>query len=123
NPHVDDYSTRLDHIAGDKFRFADRHYQNVSSTADLRHVRRAAVHQSYSGIAWIGVAGHQDGHRRAHDVAATNNHTVFAAGFDVVALEQLHHTVRSGGDRKSTRLNSSHVKNSYAVFCLKKKTK
>src|SRR5690606_40059073 len=26
------------------------------------------------------------------------------------------------GDRKSTRLNSSHVKISYAVFCLKKKT-
>src|SRR5690606_41222008 len=25
-------------------------------------------------------------------------------------------------DRKSTRLNSSHVKTSYAVFCLKKKT-
>src|SRR5215471_12948543 len=24
-------------------------------------------------------------------------------------------------DRKSTRLNSSHVENSYAVFCLKKK--
>src|SRR5690606_41919393 len=33
---------------------------------------------------------------------------------------------RAGGlerrrDRKSTRLNSSHVKTSYAVFCLKKK--
>src|SRR5690606_40664294 len=27
-----------------------------------------------------------------------------------------------GLDRKSTRLNSSHVKISYAVFCLKKKT-
>src|SRR5690606_39823293 len=27
----------------------------------------------------------------------------------------------SGEDRKSTRLNSSHVKISYAVFCLKKK--
>src|SRR3989442_9401943 len=26
-----------------------------------------------------------------------------------------------GGDRKSTRLNSSHVRISYAVFCLKKK--
>src|SRR5690606_41175144 len=26
-----------------------------------------------------------------------------------------------GVDRKSTRLNSSHVKTSYAVFCLKKK--
>src|SRR5690606_41713943 len=28
---------------------------------------------------------------------------------------------RLPGDRKSTRLNSSHVKISYAVFCLKKK--
>src|SRR5690606_41249644 len=28
---------------------------------------------------------------------------------------------RAAGDRKSTRLNSSHVKISYAVFCLKKK--
>src|SRR2546427_3873272 len=27
------------------------------------------------------------------------------------------------GDRKSTRLNSSHSQMSYAVFCLKKKTK
>src|SRR5690606_41985101 len=30
---------------------------------------------------------------------------------------------RGGSDRKSTRLNSSHVKISYAVFCLKKKKK
>src|SRR5688572_31459635 len=31
---------------------------------------------------------------------------------------------REGGeDRKSTRLNSSHSQISYAVFCLKKKTK
>src|SRR5690606_41887958 len=29
---------------------------------------------------------------------------------------------RAAEDRKSTRLNSSHVKISYAVFCLKKKT-
>src|SRR5258707_6977672 len=28
-----------------------------------------------------------------------------------------------GGDRKSTRLNSSHANISYAVFCLKKKIK
>src|SRR3989442_12797010 len=28
---------------------------------------------------------------------------------------------RKKGDRKSTRLNSSHVRISYAVFCLKKK--
>src|SRR5690554_7140861 len=29
----------------------------------------------------------------------------------------------TGRDRKSTRLNSSHVRISYAVFCLKKKKK
>src|SRR5690606_41794338 len=31
------------------------------------------------------------------------------------------HRGQHAGDRKSTRLNSSHVKISYAVFCLKKK--
>src|SRR5690606_39524887 len=30
---------------------------------------------------------------------------------------------RGSSDRKSTRLNSSHVKISYAVFCLKKKNR
>src|SRR5439155_26521712 len=37
-------------------------------------------------------------------------------------LERLAHRER-GEDRKSTRLNSSHVAISYAVFCLKKKNK
>src|SRR5947209_9395031 len=32
------------------------------------------------------------------------------------------HERPGGGDRKSTRLNSSHANISYAVFCLKKKT-
>src|SRR5262245_27569573 len=36
------------------------------------------------------------------------------------AIEQAAHDLR--GDRKSTRLNSSHLGISYAVFCLKKKT-
>src|SRR6266576_3168115 len=33
-----------------------------------------------------------------------------------------HRNLRVSLDRKSTRLNSSHVEISYAVFCLKKKT-
>src|SRR3989442_5704371 len=43
---------------------------------------------------------------------------------DVLAAElaeALDHLRGSIGDRKSTRLNSSHVRISYAVFCLKKK--
>src|SRR5690349_8350481 len=34
-----------------------------------------------------------------------------------------HMLATAAGDRKSTRLNSSHVEISYAVFCLKKKKK
>src|SRR5690625_2901123 len=36
---------------------------------------------------------------------------------------KLHVKLSNGLDRKSTRLNSSHVAISYAVFCLKKKRK
>src|SRR5690625_840031 len=36
-------------------------------------------------------------------------------------LEKTTYGVAGPGDRKSTRLNSSHVAISYAVFCLKKK--
>src|SRR5690606_40509321 len=41
---------------------------------------------------------------------------------DTVRGEETYHLQMQlkGGDRKSTRLNSSHVKISYAVFCLKK---
>src|SRR5262245_62655491 len=37
------------------------------------------------------------------------------------ALRQRRPERRAGADRKSTRLNSSHLGISYAVFCLKKK--
>src|SRR2546426_6043571 len=39
----------------------------------------------------------------------------------VALFEKLWPTGAAGGDRKSTRLNSSHLVISYAVFCLKKK--
>src|SRR5947209_17038446 len=45
----------------------------------------------------------------------------------LLTLRQAENVERSkgaaGGDRKSTRLNSSHANISYAVFCLKKKKK
>src|SRR2546421_4355701 len=37
------------------------------------------------------------------------------------AIAAIQAEVRNPGDRKSTRLNSSHDQISYAVFCLKKK--
>src|SRR2546430_3680445 len=47
-------------------------------------------------------------------------------GFQSATLENagegvVHFLVTKLGDRKSTRLNSSHSQISYAVFCLKKK--
>src|SRR5690606_39479134 len=51
------------------------------------------------------------------DIVASGN-VVYGVntGFGALASERI-----SADNRKSTRLNSSHVKISYAVFCLKKK--
>src|SRR6266540_5643222 len=43
-------------------------------------------------------------------------------GVDEAGLVGRCHRDADAGDRKSTRLNSSHITNSYAVFRLKKKT-
>src|SRR5690606_41424829 len=47
----------------------------------------------------------------------------FAPAHTMRIAQRLYEGIDIGGetDRKSTRLNSSHVKISYAVFCLKKK--
>src|SRR5690554_6962574 len=53
--------------------------------------------------------------------------TVEEAGIIANGIGKARHQTRAKdfetgfGDRKSTRLNSSHVRSSYAVFCLKKK--
>src|SRR5690606_30357308 len=49
-------------------------------------------------------------------VAKNEDFIAFADGIATVALENM---PASKEDRKSTRLNSSHVKISYAVFCFK----
>src|SRR2546427_1982008 len=57
--------------------------------------------------------GRLPGIGHAVDPRPGGTHFVVAHEQGVVAVE---------GDRKSTRLNSSHSQISYAVFCLKKKT-
>src|SRR5256885_4090228 len=44
-------------------------------------------------------------------------------GNHVLIAQRLVDLLEDQGDRKSTRLNSSHLVISYAVFCLKKKKK
>src|SRR5690606_19459397 len=60
--------------------------------------------------------------RRAEIHRASAERVLDAAGHVTRQIGAAAQRVR-GRDRKSTRLNSSHVKISYAVFCLKKKKK
>src|SRR5256885_4833762 len=65
-------------------------------------------------------------HARIGGVQLGHGHGAIDHGLDLslaVPLRQLlhHGRIGLGLDRKSTRLNSSHLVISYAVFCLKKK--
>src|SRR5438045_4624409 len=71
---------------------------------------------------------------RLGDAAIAGVSSAGTAGFVILALTQMlgvgtvalvSHAVgrKDQADRKSTRLNSSHLGISYAVFCLKKKRK
>src|SRR5258708_29921700 len=53
-------------------------------------------------------------------ISAHSSHTCTSSA-TLHSLPRLHHLKKR--DRKSTRLNSSHQIISYAVFCLKKKTR
>src|SRR5438874_8972383 len=58
-----------------------------------------------------------------HDALPISDSVVEAnVVIDHAVIVGAHVRIGAGRDRKSTRLNSSHVENSYAVFCLKKKT-
>src|SRR5690606_40754339 len=67
-------------------------------------------------------AGHS---HLAHRPGAERDPVVRGTGLSGVGEPDLARPARQGegpvGDRKSTRLNSSHVKISYAVFCLNQK--
>src|SRR5690606_40007716 len=75
----------------------------------------------------IAVVGHSDKpYRTSYRIAQYLRH----AGYTVYPVNPTVETINGqpsyaslAEDRKSTRLNSSHVKISYAVFCLKKKIK
>src|SRR5256885_1331907 len=65
-----------------------------------------------------------DVHCHLHRFAAAANRFPSPTGMKRKSLEpDLPGTESGSRDRKSTRLNSSHLVISYAVFCLKKKTK
>src|SRR5207302_2551215 len=99
---------------------------------------RPAVHRRQPGQQVLGerqdVSGTlaQRRHRERENVQAKVEvlaETPGGNGFGQIGVGERHQArlnadlAKAVADRKSTRLNSSHVKISYAVFCLKKKKK
>src|SRR5690554_4950975 len=70
----------------------------------------ARIGPSISVFGSARTQAHQDYYQKAVNVSR-------------LLAERGYGVITGGGDRKSTRLNSSHVRISYAVFCLKKKKK
>src|SRR5690606_39971130 len=73
-----------------------------------------------SDLAARSEARHHPGFRR-NDASAARRGAARVARDDPHRLDRTRAQGAADRDRKSTRLNSSHVKISYAVFCLKKK--
>src|SRR5690349_15655534 len=69
---------------------------------------------------------HRDLHsfptRRSSDLGTSEEHLKYGWNYALLIAEgPSERALVPSPDRKSTRLNSSHVEISYAVFCLKKK--
>src|SRR5690625_6869930 len=92
-------------------------YGKNCSSCNPAFVRVEIAQQKYTGInqRQLGTTKPrmqidvQDFQQRSHDKKQAGND------------ENGAHFLDKEGDRKSTRLNSSHVAISYAIFCLKKK--
>src|SRR5438874_10772678 len=71
----------------------------------------------------VGLVGEDDVLRRSWKRREAGAGRALVEVCEAFAVDLLEAPYRAGElDRKSTRLNSSHVEISYAVFCLKKKT-
>src|SRR2546426_3931056 len=77
---------------------------------------RSARSHVPDGVAAGLTGGHSDFGQPAHDRPDVLERS--EVQLNVLARRDV---ADAGGDRKSTRLNSSHLVISYAVFCLKKK--
>src|SRR5437868_15507042 len=79
-----------------------------------------SLHDALPICHWLQHDGHECGERCNTPGAAHRNTRTVALLLSPFAV-RTRMAYSPASDRKSTRLNSSHVSISYAVFCLKKK--
>src|SRR5439155_15414012 len=88
------------------------------TSGDAKQVEFRVEYQGYELAKNLRVDARQDGNKVELIARATGH---WGMNFGWGHNRRLHIEVRMPQDRKSTRLNSSHVASSYAVLCLKKK--
>src|SRR5690606_18262279 len=126
---------RAERVARDVARFAwsqrHRFTANLTSLEESTRLARACGEDtSRPSLLFADVADNPGGGGRGNTVYILRAfHQAGVKGcaigpvFDPPLAAEAHRLGIGAADRKSTRLNSSHVKISYAVFCLKKKTR
>src|SRR5207249_9744802 len=106
--------------------FCDFHHHPPPSTPLFPYTTLFRSHHSLSESCKVATvaatAGKNECALVAHDRGACLHEGIIGCEDAAVADDQGAGIGEGAGDRKSTRLNSSHVSTSYAVFCLKKKT-
>src|SRR3989442_10825874 len=79
------------------------------------------VHQDLPFIRGVRTEDQSEERRLAGSAGSGEKDKLTLADLETDVVEGGPPVIGLGEDRKSTRLNSSHVRISYAVFCLKKK--
>src|SRR5690554_7027604 len=142
-----DFLSGTQHLDGGVFQLQTGFFRNNGSTGQHRqvlqhlfttiaktgclnssHFQRTAQtihHQSSQSLTVHVLSNNQEGTTALCGLLQHRKNVLH--GTDLLVVNQNERIVQVGlhflGDRKSTRLNSSHVRISYAVFCLKKKIK
>src|SRR5690606_9529540 len=123
-------SRRRRRLSAKELALFTRQLATLAEVAPLEEALRTLTRQSEAESARLVIgdvhAGLLEGRRLADAMARQSGsfpplyRAMVAAGETTGSLTVI---LTRLADRKSTRLNSSHVKTSYAVFCLKKKKK
>src|SRR5437868_14779749 len=111
-------------LVGDSLAMVVLGYENtLPVTVDemLHHTR--AVRRAVKSALLIADMPYASYHLSVEEGVRNAARFVKEAGAEAVKVEGGEKRIELVQDRKSTRLNSSHVSISYAVFCLKKKKK
>src|SRR5207249_11953765 len=104
-------------VIGEREHVAFRHPYRCGDRVRFARDRLLDIHKRHGGTACVA----RDDGWSAVDRSVVDDNDLVAR--DKRLAREMRETVVQQVDWKSTRLNSSHVSISYAVFCLKKKKK